>query len=218
MTETSKLGHLEVLYALTNEIEPHPENANVGDVELIKESIRINGLYTPVVVQSTTGYILVGNHRFRAAKEMGYEQVPVIYLDVDDEEAKRIMVVDNRSTRLGHDDETALAALLEQIGESETGLLGTGYNHAELQTLLDAQERFSEEFQHEPDPATADRKPSDYITEPIPGAGGTCVGVMVQRFDSEPLTAADYNNIRAGLGLQRSGPGALSQLGIEDWE
>lgn len=214
----SKLGDVQVLYALVNEIEPHPENANVGDVEAIKESIRVNGFYAPIIVQATTGYIIAGNHRFKAARELGYEQVPVVYLDVDDEDAKRIMVADNRTTRLGHDDSQLLTSLLEDLGDTELGLMGTGFSHADLQTLIDAADTFDPEFQPEPDRIPErDTSDSAYQIEPIPGAEGVCVGVMVNRVDREALTVEDYMHIRVSLGLGKIPRGAIATLGIEDW-
>lgn len=214
----SKLGDVQVLYALTNEIEPHPENANVGNVEAIKESIKVNGFYAPIIVQATTGYIIAGNHRFRAATELGYEQVPVVYLDVDDDEAKRIMVADNRTTRMGHDDTELLTKLLEDLGDTELGLMGTGFTHAELQTLMDQAEKFDADFNPEPDHIPGhSTDDSEYQVEAIPGAEGVCIGIMVNRVDGEALSAEDYNHIRVSLGLGKIPRGAVATLGIEDW-
>lgn len=213
----SKLGEVKVLYALMEEIDPHPENANVGNVEAIVESIRVNGFYAPIIVQASTGFIIAGNHRYQAAKKLGYESVPVVYLDVDDDEAKRIMVADNRTTRLGHDDTELLATLLEDLGDTELGLMGTGYSHADLQTLIDAADKFDPAFEPEPDPEPHSTDDSAYQVEAIPGAGGICVGVMVNRVDNEPLTAEDYNHIRVALGLGRIPRGAVATIGIEDW-
>jgi DNA modification methylase len=62
--------------------------------------------------------------------------VPTTWVDVDDDRALRILLADNRSTRAGHDDQEALAALLKEIlGESET-LEGTGYSGEDLDALL----------------------------------------------------------------------------------
>lgn len=213
----SKLGELSIIYTDVSEIEPHPENANRGDLDAIKESIRVNGYYAPILVQSTTGYILAGNHRYRAARELGHTAVPVVYIDVDDEAAKRIMVADNRTTRLGHDDDAALAALLEEIGESDTGLLGTGFSHADLQTLLDAQDKFAEEFENEPDHGKGADRPEEYQIEPIAGAGGTCTGVLITHPHGGEWSAEDYNRVRLALGLGAAPRGALATLGIEKW-
>lgn len=217
---TTDLGDLAIQHVPVGEIDPHPENANRGDLDAIKESIRINGYYAPILVQSSTGYILAGNHRYRAATELGHQQVPVIYLDVDDEAAKRIMVADNRTTRLGSDDDALLASLLAEIGEGETGLLGTGYTHADLQTLLDAQDKFSDDLIGEPDPEPdgwGNAPEENYNIEPIAGPGGTATGILITHPHHEKWTAADYNRVRVLLGLSPAPRGALATLGIEDW-
>lgn len=214
----SKLGDVKVLYAMVNEIDPHPDNANVGDLESIQESIRVNGFYAPIIVQASSGYIIAGNHRYKAAVSLGYESVPVVYLDVDDEEAKRIMVADNRTTRLGHDDTEMLTKLLEDLGDSDIGLMGTGYTHAELQSLMDSSDQFDPELTGEPDHPKHTTEDSAYQVEVIPGAEGLCVGIMVNRVDSEPLTPEDYNHVRSALGLGNAPRGAIATLGIEDWE
>lgn len=215
----SKLGNVEVHYALMEEINLHPDNANVGNVDVIAESIKVNGFYAPIIVQATTGYIIAGNHRYQAAEKLGMEQVPVVYLDVDDTEAKRIMVADNRTTRLGHDDTELLASLLEDLGDTEIGLMGTGFSHADLQTLIDSNEKFDPDYQPEPDSYGGhDTHDSDYQIEPIPGAGGTCVGIMVNRIDGQTLTVDDYTRIRSELNLGVIPRGAIATLGIEEWE
>jgi len=216
-TIESKLGELQIHYALLTEIETHPENANVGDILAIKESIRHNGFYAPLVVQSKTGYIIAGNHRYMAAMEMGMEQVPVVYLDVDDEAARRMMLADNRITRLGQDDSDQLAALLETLADSDIGLVGTGFTHDDLNDLQDKLSKNDLDFIPEPDIEKPPAKESDYVVEPIPGAGGVCSGVMVTRSDREPITMDDFNAIRIALGLGRARRGALATAGIEDW-
>ena len=78
------------------EVTPWPDNPNNGDVDKIAESIRVNGMYQAICAQRSTGYILVGNHRYAALQELGSDQVPVIWLEVGDEEARRIAIADNR--------------------------------------------------------------------------------------------------------------------------
>jgi hypothetical protein len=214
----SKLGELNVMYVAVEEVDPHPDNANVGDVEAIKESISVNGYYAPLIVQSSTGYILAGNHRYAAAQALGFEKVPVIYLDVDDEEAKRIMVADNRTTRLGHDDDEALSALLTELGDSEVGLLGTGFNHADLQSLQDKLEKFDADLMPEPEVEDGfGKQQEDWALEVLEGPGGTCSSILVHRYDRGPISAEEYNRVRVALGLGRASRGALATTGIESW-
>lgn len=41
--------------------------------------------------------VLAGNHTLQAARELGMAEVTVTQLDVDEEQARRIMLVDNRT-------------------------------------------------------------------------------------------------------------------------
>jgi DNA modification methylase len=116
----------------------HPDNPRRGDVDSIRESISANGFYGALVVQRSTGHILAGNHRFMAAQAEGLEKFPVIYVDVDDEEAKYILVVDNRSSDKAENDHEVLAAILQGLKSNEQGLSGTGYSDADLAGLLAA--------------------------------------------------------------------------------
>ncbi|WP_158558116.1 ParB/RepB/Spo0J family partition protein [Spongiactinospora gelatinilytica] len=111
------------------DLEPHPDNPHRGDVEVISESIEANGFFGAVLVQRTRMRIIAGEHRWRGAVERGLAEVPCVLIDVDDEQAKRILRADNRTAALGYEDPEALAALLASLDED---LAGTGYTEADL--------------------------------------------------------------------------------------
>lgn len=112
----------------------HPRNPRRGDVELLRESYTQNGFYGAVVVQRSTGYVLAGNHRVMAAREAGFRELPVIYVDVDDATATRILLVDNRAgDKAGYADDE-LVSLLREL-EQEGDLSGTGWDNESLRDL-----------------------------------------------------------------------------------
>lgn len=115
-------------------ITPAPYNYNNGDVDAVCESIETSGMYRPVYVQQSTGNIIAGNHTWSACKELGADVVPVVYLDVDDSKARRIMVADNQIASLAQPDNGLLVALLDEI-DDEYGLLGTGLTQMEVERL-----------------------------------------------------------------------------------
>lgn len=117
-------------------LKPHPENARRGDLEAITTSISSNGFFGACVVQRSTGHILVGNHRWAAAQEAGESTVPVLWVDVDDDRARRIMLADNRTAELAFWDNGALLESLDRLAKSEGGLLGTGYSEADHENLM----------------------------------------------------------------------------------
>ncbi len=115
---------------------PHPLNINQGDFGAIEASMKQNGFYGSLTVQVGTCHILAGNHRYYVAKRLGYQALPVDWVDCTDEQAIRVMLSDNRSARLGTDNPASLAELLKELAETEMGLLGTGYDGDFLDDLL----------------------------------------------------------------------------------
>ena len=108
-------------------------NPRRGDVAAIKQSLEANGQYRPLVANRRTMEVLAGNHTLIAARELGFTAIAVTFVEVDDEQASRIVLVDNRSNDLAGYDPEALVELLGELGDLE----GTGYDEAALADLLD---------------------------------------------------------------------------------
>jgi len=117
-------------------LKQHSKNVNQGDWGAIEESIKANGFFGALVVQRGTNEILAGNHRYAVAKSLGYDFLPVTWVDVSDEDALRILLADNRTGRLGSDDPNALAELLAELAATDKGLTGTGFDGDALDQLL----------------------------------------------------------------------------------
>jgi hypothetical protein len=115
-------------------LELHPENARRGNLDRLEESIRTNGFYGALVVQKATRHIVVGNHRYQAAVNVGIEQIPVLWVDVDDQQARKLLLVDNRSNDVASYDDDLLIDLL-RLTQAEGGLEGSGYNDIDLEDL-----------------------------------------------------------------------------------
>jgi DNA modification methylase len=118
------------------DLQPHPRNPRRGDVGAIQASIGHHGFYGTVVAQRSTGRILAGNHRWLAAKAAGLPEVPVAWVDVDDDQAERILLVDNRANDLASYDDGALLELLRELQATDDGLAGTGFDDAAMDALL----------------------------------------------------------------------------------
>jgi hypothetical protein len=113
----------------------HPENPRRGRLDVIGESIAANGFWGAVVAQRSTGYVLAGNHRLRAALAAGIDELPVVWVDVDDDRARRILLADNRTADLAVNDNAALLALLEGVALTPAALAGTGYDPDTMEDL-----------------------------------------------------------------------------------
>jgi len=129
-----ELQHLSVDI---QEIHVHPQNVRQGDIGAISESLKTHGQYRPVVYQQSTGRILAGNHTWKAAKALGWKTIAATPIVCDDEQALRILLVDNRTNDLSTYDQAELVELLKSLSSSEMELLGTGYDGDDLDQFID---------------------------------------------------------------------------------
>lgn len=111
-------------------------NPRRGRVEAIASSLAVNGQYKPLVVNrgTLTGRpmeVLAGNHTLLAARKLGWSDVDVWLVDVDDQRAKVIVAADNRLADLGEYDPSDLFSLLDSLDDLD----GTGYSDADLAAL-----------------------------------------------------------------------------------
>src|SRR5829696_4988882 len=151
---------LETLLLPLGELRPHRRNPRRGDVAAIKESLELNGQYRPIVVNRRSMEILAGNHTVLAARELGWEDIAATLVDVDEERARRILLVDNRTNDLAGYDTAELVALLQELDDLE----GTGYDDEALGALLDelAPSPFAEN-EPPPLPEEAQTRPGDLL-------------------------------------------------------
>lgn len=126
---------LEPFLVPTDSVQPHPENDNNGDLDAIEESIEINGMYNVIKAQASTGNIVAGNHTWMALAAKGVQQVPVVFLEVDDYQARRILLGDNRIAAKAIRDNSATLALLMKLADSDLGLSGTGFDATDMAVI-----------------------------------------------------------------------------------
>lgn len=128
---------VETLMTPLESVTQFDGNPNNGDLDSIIESIRINGFTTVITVDANTKQIVSGNHRWQALHALGATHAPMVFIDyASEEEAKRILVADNRTGQLARPDEAALVEILEELKSSDLGLEGTGYDDNSYAELL----------------------------------------------------------------------------------
>lgn len=122
---------MEAASVSVDTLNPYEGNPRRSNIQLLKESLQTNGQYKPIVVQKNTNVILAGNHIWRAVKELEWPTIDVVFVDVDEAAAKKIVLADNRISELGSYDEELLLDLLQNID-----LAGTGYTPFDIDDLL----------------------------------------------------------------------------------
>lgn len=113
------------------------KNPRRGNVEAIVNSLQRNGQYKPIVVRAGTNEVLAGNHTLKAARELGWDEIAATFVDVDDDQAARIVLVDNRTNDIAGYDTAELADLLGSLPDLD----GTGFSAADLEELVHGEEQ-----------------------------------------------------------------------------
>jgi hypothetical protein len=136
---------MEIETVLAETLKEYPGNPRKGDIDKIAESLKANGQYKPIVVQKDTNFVLVGNHTLKAITKLGWDFVDVVWADVNEVEAKRIVLADNRTSDGSTYDYTALNEMILTL----PNLDGTGYDATALEQLLNAVNTFIPELERE---------------------------------------------------------------------
>lgn len=110
-----------------------PANARVGhDVARIAASLKAYGQRKPIVANRLqASKIEAGNGTYRAALQLGWSHVAVVFVEDDPATAAAYGVADNRVGEFSRWDETVLREIT-----STTGDLFTGFEPAELEQLV----------------------------------------------------------------------------------
>lgn len=124
--DPAALGIVPQTLALVSEIEPNPWNPNKQSDFIYareKKSITDHGFIDPVTVRQLNGskrlQIIDGEHRWRAAKDLGMKSIPVINLgEVPDAKAKQLTALLNEIK--GHYDPFKMAALIQDVLSTTT--------------------------------------------------------------------------------------------------
>ncbi len=94
-----------------------------GDLRELADSLDADGLAQPIIVRRLGGEvyeIVAGERRFRAAQLLGWTEIPAIVRDLTDEQASRIMLIENihRSDIDPLDEANAYQKRMERFGWS----------------------------------------------------------------------------------------------------
>jgi len=93
---SERIGEIKVSSITPNMLQPR-KKFNDEKLEELKNSIREKGIIQPVVVRRTEGgyELIAGERRFRAAKDLGYENIPAIVKNVSDADSLELSLIEN---------------------------------------------------------------------------------------------------------------------------
>lgn len=119
-----------------SELKPHPKNPRVdlrldeGKFSSLKKSIE-EGVFEPVKISKKTGYCLAGNQRLKAFEDLGFDEVPVMFNECENEhEEMQVLLKDNNEW--GAYDFGVLAGL---VAEMDLDISNMGFSEDDLKQL-----------------------------------------------------------------------------------
>jgi DNA modification methylase len=194
-------------------------------VEQMASVITEFGFRIPVVAKST-GELVDGHLRLKAARKLGLTTVPVVLADeLTDAQIKAFRLLANRSASWAQWDDALLALELEDLKLADFDLALTGFDEEEISRLLDDDEAASDGDQEHADDARCRRRRARC---PCPSGVShrRCLGTRAHRLicgdaSDTAVVSTLMANERANL-LFTSPPYANQRAyttgGIADWD
>ncbi len=136
---------MKILQKKTSDLKPYSKNArthSTAQIDMLVKSIEQFGFNVPILIDSDN-VIIAGHGRLLAAKQLGMDEVPTIYIDhLSEVQKKAFILADNKiAEHAGWDKEVLSAELREVSGifEAEGGTIkDIGFEHNDILTELDA--------------------------------------------------------------------------------
>ena len=129
-------NNLVIVYVPVTELispEYNPRSWSEENTEELKESIRRYGIVDPILVNSSqerNNIVIGGNFRLKVIKELGYTEVPVLYINIPDLEKEKELCI-----RLNKNQGEWDISLLSQFDESF--LSDIGFDSVELDEIFE---------------------------------------------------------------------------------
>ena len=121
-----------------DDLRPDPANPRrIGDEELesLTRSISEFGLIDPIIVRREDKTVVGGHQRLVAARRLGLKKVPVVFVDLSQEQARLLNLALNKIS--GTWDNELLARLMAELNEvPDVDLSLTGFGDDEIKKLL----------------------------------------------------------------------------------
>jgi DNA modification methylase len=118
----------------------NPRHMPQAEMEKLMRSIREFGMVGPIVARRGDNTIVGGHQRWQAAKALGLRKVPVVYVDVTEDEAKALNLALNKIQ--GDWDLPKLGTLLEELqGIPDLDETLSGFDEQEMDQILADLER-----------------------------------------------------------------------------
>ena len=139
----------------------NPRN-NDAAVDSVAKSIKDFGFRVPILIDKD-GTIIAGHTRYKAAKQLGLDQVPCILVDdLSEAQIRAYRIADNKVSEASSWNDDVLRAEMEALKALDVDLEQTGFSDMEIEGILrDMQDSDFEDFFIEPVEKPAEKAPQE---------------------------------------------------------
>ena len=125
-----KIVDINTLKLNPNNVKTHYKRS----IDSLKKSILEFQQYMPIVVNKRDNIILVGNGTYQALKQLKYKTVKVIYVDLDELQASKLEILDNRTSQLSEINQQIVEKIFYELNENLIKI--TGYTSDEVNKIM----------------------------------------------------------------------------------
>lgn len=120
------------------DLVPWDRNPRRNDlaVKAVADSIAEFGFAAPILARKKTKVVIAGHTRLKAARLLGLETVPVVFLDLTESQSKRLALADNRLGEIASWDDEELRDILTDLDDEGADLSVLGWTGADIDKLF----------------------------------------------------------------------------------
>lgn len=133
------MPQLTIEYVSPAKLKPaeyNPRKIEPGALKALARGIEQFGLVDPLIVRRSDNLVIGGHQRLKVAQKQGMKEVPVVYLDVDDQQAAALNVLLNNPKAQGDWDMPKLADILSDLDANGFDATLTGFDDKEIERFL----------------------------------------------------------------------------------
>ncbi len=128
---------LQVHEVEVSRLRPWEDNPRLNDqaVSAVAQSIHTFGFNVPILCDQHL-MIIAGHTRWKAARQLDLNTVPVIMLEMTDAQRRAFSVADNKTAELADWDLSKLRAVLDELHSEDFDLHSLGFSDLDLKRML----------------------------------------------------------------------------------
>ncbi|MBI5116449.1 ParB N-terminal domain-containing protein [Candidatus Poribacteria bacterium] len=138
---------LQIREVELSQLKPWEGNPRLNDqaVDAVVRSIGAFGFNVPILCDQNLT-IIAGHTRWKAAKKLGMNAVPVIVFEMTDAQRRAFCIADNKAAEIADWDFPKLRDILAELSSEDIDLTNLGFNDEELRRILKDAEKDEDEL------------------------------------------------------------------------